>query len=424
MEQLVPKHNILDLRNALKTLPKTSDQIYEKAMERVQSQDNETVSLANRTLQCVIGAVRFLHIRELQHALAVREGDYDIDDEALTAPNHLLSICSGLLTIDEKDGVIRLVHYTAQEFFKKHQHRYFSDTQEELTSICITYLSLGVFDIYTQDDDDWRWTGKYALLEYAAMNLGVHAYGGIKGAMLQAAVKLFLNETKVTVAANIALEKHPDSYVRDHPPEGITGIHYASYLGLADVVDQLLDQGWEQIDLKDTWRRPPLSWAAEWGHAAVVKLLLDTDKVALDSRDNEGRTPLLLAAMSGHDAVVKLLVDTGRVDIDPIDDEVRTPSLYAAAGGHEATVKLLLDRKRVNIDFKDRWRRTPLSWAAQGGHEAVVKLLLETGRVDIGSKDFRGWTPLRWAEEYGQKGVVALLYHDDKMDVDTEYLDG
>lgn len=421
IEQLVPKHNILDLRNALKNLPKTSDQIYEKAMERVQSQDNETVSLANRTLQCVIGAVRLLHIRELQHALAVREGDYDIDDEALTAPNHLLSICAGLLTIDEEDGVIRLVHYTAQEFFKKHERTYFPDTQEALTSICLTYLSLGVFDVYSPGDDNRWWTGKYALLDYAATNLGEHASGRIKGVMLQAGLKLFLNESKVSVAAEMAFLAELQL---DSGPDGFTGIHYASYLGLADVVNQLLEQGWEEIDVKDSHRRTPLSWAAERGHKAVVKLLLDTDKVDLDFRDIYGMTPLSWAAESGHEAVVKLLVDTDRVDVNSGNKNGWTPLSLAAWMGHDAVVKLLADTKKVDLDSRDKMGRTPLLRAAGMGQEAVVKLLLNTNKVDLDSGDDRGRTPLSYAAANGQEAVVKLLLKTGNVDIDSKDLNG
>ena len=422
MEQLAPKHNILDLRNALKNLPKTSEEVYEKAMERVQSQDNETVSLANRTLQCVIGAVRFLHIHELQHALAVREGDYDIDEEALTAPNHLLSICAGLLTLNEEDGVIRLVHYTAQEFFKKHEHKYFSDAQEELTSICLTYLSLGVFDIDYQDyirGDPYLWAERYALFEYAATNMGEHASGGITGVMLQEAVKLFLNENKVTIAADTALTEYQDLGLFDLP-DGFTGIHYASYLGLPDVIGQLFEQDWESIDRGDSYGRSPLSWAAERGHKAAVKLLLDTDKVNVDSQDRDCQTPLSYAAKYGHEAVVKLLLDTDKVDVDSQDRDRQTPLSYAAENGHEAVLKLLLDTGKVDVDSQDRDRQTPLSYAAVNGHEAAVKLLLDTGKVDVDSQDRYRQTPLLYAAERGHEAVLKLLLDTDKVKFDSK----
>ena len=60
-------------------------------------------------------------------------------------------------------------------------------------------------------------------------------------------------------------------------------------------------------DLKDSYGRTPLSWAAEKGHEAVVKLLVETGKVDVDSKDRHGQTPLSQAAGKGHEAVVKLL---------------------------------------------------------------------------------------------------------------------
>lgn len=461
MEQLIPKHNIKDLRNALKSLPKTSDQIYEQAMERLQNQDSETVSLANRTLKCVIGAVRFLHIRELQHALAVREGDYDIDDEALTAPNHLLSICAGLLTIDEKDGVIRLVHYTAQEFFKAKEHRYFSDTQQELTSICLTYLSLGVFEVdlsrYTK-----VYTKRHALLQYAATNLGEHALGGIKGANMRAAVKLFSNKSNVAVAAKVALlAEYPGARVAlFHLPDDFTGIHYASYLGFADVIGQLNEQSCEEIDLQDSWGRSSLSWAAERGHNAVVRLLLETNKVDLNSKDRYGRTPLSYAAGNGHKAMVMLLLGTNNVDLDSKDSFGQTPLIRAAGSGHEVVVMLLLEileTNEVDLDSKDSSGRTPLTYAALRRHEALVlllekdkadldsidefsrrihlsyapqlsddseiRVLLMEGKLNIHSEAFNGWTPGRRVRANSRMGLVELPRDNDKIDVVSEDFD-
>ena len=43
--------------------------------------------------------------------------------------------------MDEKNNVIRLVHYTAQEFFNKSWKDWFPDAHPEIANICTTYLS-------------------------------------------------------------------------------------------------------------------------------------------------------------------------------------------------------------------------------------------------------------------------------------------
>lgn len=122
---LATKHNVRSFREALRDLPKSSGAIYQEAMGKLKSQNPEAVRLAEKMLLWIVNASRPLRVKELQHLLAVREGDLNIDDNALTAPTYILSICAGLVTIDERGSICRLVHYTVQEFLRENRARYF-----------------------------------------------------------------------------------------------------------------------------------------------------------------------------------------------------------------------------------------------------------------------------------------------------------
>jgi ankyrin repeat protein len=50
--------------------------------------------------------------------------------------------------------------------------------------------------------------------------------------------------------------------------------------------------GTVDIDAKDDYDRPPLSWAAESGHVTTTQVLLSTRNVDVDSKDNYGTTTL------------------------------------------------------------------------------------------------------------------------------------
>ncbi|KAL4782158.1 hypothetical protein BJX76DRAFT_369374 [Aspergillus varians] len=311
MEYLALKHNIRDLREALQNLPRTSKEIYDNALERVHSQNSGTVKLAEKTILCVVGAVRPLRVQEIQHALAVREGDQDIDDDALTAPNYLLTICAGLLTIDEESNIIRLVHYTAQEYLKDIKYNHFADTQTEITSICLRYLSLEEFGKgYCSTNEQYKnRMKKYVLLEYVAEAMEKHTSGEISDTVSQLAVKLLSNRSKLSSATQVTFVPWPSSWLSDNFPRYFYGIHYASYMGLAEVVNKLLPSHEGEVGLPDSFGLTPLSWAARRGHeaVAVVKLLLDTGKVDVDLKDQDDRTPLLWATLNGNHAVVTLL---------------------------------------------------------------------------------------------------------------------
>ncbi|PYH44906.1 uncharacterized protein BP01DRAFT_399477, partial [Aspergillus saccharolyticus JOP 1030-1] len=117
INHLAAEHNLRSLYKALRELPRTLGEIYKETMRRLKKQNAEAVRLAEKTLLWITYASRPLRIQEFQHALAVRKGNVNIDDKALTAPKYILSICVGLVTIDERSSICCLVHYTAYEFF-------------------------------------------------------------------------------------------------------------------------------------------------------------------------------------------------------------------------------------------------------------------------------------------------------------------
>lgn len=60
------------MRKALISLPQELDETYDQAMERIRSQDIESIRLAERVLAWIVHALRPLSVEELQHALAVQ----------------------------------------------------------------------------------------------------------------------------------------------------------------------------------------------------------------------------------------------------------------------------------------------------------------------------------------------------------------
>ena len=63
------------MRKALRSLPKELDETYDQAMERIRSQDAESVRLAERVIAWISNARRPLSVKELQHGLAVQLGE-------------------------------------------------------------------------------------------------------------------------------------------------------------------------------------------------------------------------------------------------------------------------------------------------------------------------------------------------------------
>ena len=137
------------VKKALKSLPMGSQvygYAYKDAIERIKAQDADSRELAEHVLSWIIGAKRQLITVELQHALVVEVGEPELNKENLPQIEDIVSVCAGLVTVNEESNIIRLVHYTTQEYFERTQNQWLPNAKLEITTICVTYLSFSVFE--------------------------------------------------------------------------------------------------------------------------------------------------------------------------------------------------------------------------------------------------------------------------------------
>jgi ankyrin repeat protein len=425
LESLKGKRTEGHIEEALQTLPKGADALsmaYKSVVERIDNYERDDRNWAQRVLSWIVYVKRPLSPTELRHALAIREGDREFKTKYLPSLGEVISLCAGLVTLNDKSNVVQLVHYTAQQYFedRQHQPKWIRAASTDIATTCITYLSFDTFEAgFCPTDEEFETRlQQYPLYDYSARNWGYHAcVASIEEEQL--ILNLLKSGAKVSAANQAMMASGRYSNYSQNVPRQVTGAHLAAYFGLSETIIALLRNGHDpNIQDGDGWT--PLSRAAANGHEAVVKLLLDKVSVDPDSKDKYGRTPLRWAAEKGHEAVAKLLLNKEGVDPDSKDKYGWTPLLGAAEKGHEAVVKLLLDKEGVDSDSKDKYGRTPLRWAAEKGHEAVVKLLLDKEGVDPDSKDKYGWTPLLGAAEKGHEAVVKLLLDKEGVDPDCK----
>ncbi|KAL7802862.1 ankyrin repeat-containing domain protein [Trichoderma afarasin] len=388
--------------------------IYKQAMERIESHTDAIRSLAKRILIWITHAKRPLSIIEMQHALAVREHMTAFDTDYMPDVKDLKSVCAGLVTTDEECGIIRLVHYTTQEFFQQTQEKWFPEAEAYISKVCITYLSFNTFDsgVCRTDEKLEDRLQSNPLYDYAAHNWGHHAR---EASTIGQDILDFLeckskveasSQVLMTVKLSWALKRVPK--YSGQVPKKITGLHLAAYFGVEKAIDYLLQAGGNP-DLKDTCGRTPLSWAAQNGRIGVVARLLATRQVDADSKDKWRQTPLFYASANKHEDVVKLLLEGGaNINSKSFGSYTgQTPLLHAAVNGNVAIAKLLLENGAM-VDLRDRGGMTPLAFAAESGHEGVAQLLLDND-ADLEGEDDSGQAPLAFAAESGHKALAQLL---------------
>ncbi|OTB05176.1 hypothetical protein M426DRAFT_31693, partial [Hypoxylon sp. CI-4A] len=410
------------IRTALRRLEATSKSpeaayniAYEDAMRRIEGQSERQAQRAKQVLAWITLAKRPLKKLELRHALAVKLGEPELDERDIPYAEDLVSVCAGLVTIDEASNVIRLVHYTTQEYFERTQQQWFPSAPIEILRTCITYLSFPIFIEEHCERKSLRQALRkrfelYPLYNYASHHWGDHAHAD----PACQEVLQFLQSQRLVGASCEALLLSETGYV--DIPERMNGLHLAAIFGLRKAMEEL--QNKDDLDSKDSYGRTPLLWAANNGKENIVQLLLDTGKVDKDAKDNRHYTPLLAAIKAGHEGTVRLLLDY-KADASTKYDGFTSLS-WAIHGRHEAVIRVLLANDQVDINVSEKGGQTPLMRAAKYGYETAVQLLLATGKVDINARDEIGWTPLLCASYWGNESIIKQLLATGMVDINAK----
>ncbi|KAK6514351.1 hypothetical protein TWF506_008747 [Arthrobotrys conoides] len=379
---------------------------YDGAMERIESHNKDSKELAKQVLTWIVYGMRPLSASELQCALAVEIGAPDFDEENIPDINRMISVCAGLVTMEEKSRQLRLVHYTAQEYFEFHPQTLSSNCHTDILEVCVTYLSYNTFE--AGPCEPWSLVEKrlesHPLYEYAAQKWPYHAHkSSIRAAPL--VMGLLKNQNKLWASNQL---QHFDD-MRQNAPDflgmDVTGLCFAACFGLKDPVAAFLSIGADTEIKESGWGRTPLSWATAHGNETVAKLLLESG-ANIEAKDDYNYTPLLLAVQYRREALVRLLTKRG-ANLEVQIDQLRTPLMLAIGEGQISIANILLE-SGANIEAKDVFGRTSLIYAADEGHLEIVKALLHKG-ADIEAKDGNRRSPLFAAITDGHTAVVELL---------------
>jgi ankyrin repeat protein len=461
-----------DIRQAVACLPKELAETYSRLLKI--HEGNCKDHLQTRILKLITAACRPLTTEELREALCVVPGITTWDPQRL--PNDIiatLACCGPLVTIDEEDLTVRLVHLSFKQFLLRGTEIMpapfeAGDIETEFFATLATYLSYNVFETQVSASVVPKAVTQSAPSDILRSTTGLPK--GVRdltvkllrsrrtpnydiGSILLEARKL----AKLKETCQFFFYSYAKSYWLHHilacsviPPysyrlllkivqalgegkinldlhteTGQSVLCLAAGKGATDLVSLLLESGMvdSQLNEGDTYKQTPLVWAAGNGHNGIVTALLKhvpankQSKIDPNAQDARGRTALWWASSNGHSDVVKSLLDSKVVDTSLPNDSGNTPLAYACLSGDTTIARALLD-SGANPNTRDERGMTPIIHTIERSYVGIVRLLLEYEHFKPDFADSQGRTPLSYAAAGGKKAILKLLLESGKVDPD------
>ena len=431
------------------------DYAYRLTMQRIEEQPPDRAKLGREVLAWITCLHEPFKSADLRKALGIQVGQSTFDEDDCPDVLDMISACAGLVTIDEESNIIRLVHYTTQEYLDRTRHRWFPEAETVITEACIAYLSMeeygtaGLYSDLTEKLEYCNYLQKFPahwdpLYCYAACNWGRHAR--MLAGVNRMAIDFFGLSWNLKCSALVILSSladRPDDYndISFRRPrssqDSTSGIHLAAHFGLCDTLVALLRRGYD-VNAPDRLGLTPLMLAAESGHLETVRLLL-RHGAKTDSKSGYRYSTLHFAVHSGNIGIVQLVIaDTATQNImdamlygqPQIESRVWTrysPLYIAVDRGYVDIIRLLIDHG-VDVNLKggyahNRYRhKIPLAMAVDKQDREIIDVLLDAG-ADINCANNWGRTVLH-SSAFDEN--ISLLEHllDKGADVNFQDLEG
>ncbi|KAJ6487291.1 ankyrin repeat domain-containing protein, partial [Mycena vulgaris] len=403
IDSLSTKNTIREVREAMNALPESLYDSYEIAIQRIDAQSNADRKTAHSAITWVANAKRPLTVEELQVALAVKPGMRKLDEEEdLTDIDIILSVCAGLVIVDRESSVVRLVHYTTQEYLDSIQTLLFPDAQTEITCTLLTFLA---FDGYP--DASWELGNPPPLVEYSQYCLA-HAAGQPEIQLREILISFLgraLQWIKVMsggMGSSSRWNSPPWNY--SNKPSEPSVLWIAAAANLVETTSVLLEKG-ADVNAAGGEYGSSLHAAAAGGHTEIVGILLEKG-ADVNAAGGEYWSSLELAAAVGHTEIVRILVEKG-ADINAAGGFYGSPLQAAVAQGHTEIVGMLLEKGADNNAARGEYGSS-LELAAAAGHTEIVRILLEKG-AEVNAAGGRDGTSLEIAATRGHTEIVGIL---------------
>ena len=328
--------------------------------------------------------------------------------------------------LTKQDNVVRLVHYSFQQYLEDNWNIAYPNSQRKIAKICITYLMLEDFspkameeaeefrtefqDGTSQPISQAQWQDSHRFFAYVAAYWSEHVRGRLEIELKPRILSLFSKNVHTLYSLqqyNKLIYRNQEYDTWPHEP---SALHLSAYWGLRHITKRLLREG-ADVHLVDFQGRTPLFCAALNGHTDVADVLLEQGAV-LNVHQASDATPLHYAVANDHIDFTKQIL-AGGAEPNTLNKDGMSPMSLAAYNGNLSMMDLLF-RNGARVGKMSLHGAAPLEVASRGGHGAVVQWLIIKG-LDV---DAAGSFPLIEAVYANQPQIVRILL-DAGTDIDA-----
>lgn len=416
------------VKTALKELPRTLDDTYERILQKIDSEDFED---AQSILKWLTFAERSLTLEEVAEAAVTKPTGDAVDlNEKLVDFSDVIQICQGLVTLSKEQlvicgitqdcQVVRFAHFSVKEYLTSRRiaegpaagfSLSASLAHDQIARCCLSVVLQN-----NKRNSQVLDPTVLPLLRYAAEYWSQHVQKSSfpndrEGAIASLISSLFGGSgTTFRNWLSIYDENLKRGNIKFHcwrPPHGfdLSPLYYACLLGLLQPAQFLLDRGLN-VNASGGKYGTALVAACTCGSEEMVTLLLDRGAIVNAHGGLVFGHALQAASFCGFEEIVRVLLRKG-ADVNARIDGNDTALIAACERGHQSIVKLLLD-SGADVNAHAGGYGSALQAASERGHRPIVSLLLEKG-ADVNAKGGHYGQSLQAAAAGGRLSIVELL---------------
>jgi ankyrin repeat domain-containing protein 50 len=402
----------------LKSFPSNIEDVYRRTLARISNESRKHASLAKAVLVWVLNASRSMTIEELERAVITFPGSRKFERSRRVPGATLVSLCGGLITVEEESRLVRLVRkfprdtqfamsthqstdYTAKETLAELLREEFPHPHSLLAAVCMTHLTdHGFRNTTISSEEEFKTVLKSdPLLAYASEAWAYHSQESLHVEETERRTAQFMKDINAFPAFT--------SLDRTTTFDILTPLHI---LALYHLPLRLYQEPTNLNAITIIYRQSVLKLASQFGHEELVASLIAFSEVSVNLLDIDGWSALMMAAMFRHEGIVAILLAHPEIQVNLTKKGQGWSALImAAAYGNEGTVKVLLMDPEIQVNLVDSGGRSALMYAAGFGREGTLELLLACSDIKVNLTDNNESSALMMAARYGQEGTVKLL---------------